>query len=120
MQILYFEPAWERTIATEDRQNIIEKFDQTKLKVENGIHFTFLWAAENHKKELLITVLIHNVRSYPLQLNDTVIAYTNNDGTQYINTFYLKEIIPTHHSMPWTFMFPKSGLISESPDYVIY
>ena len=119
MQTLYFENAWERTIAQDDRDYIIEKFEEVKLELEEGIHFTFLWAAENHKKDLLITALIHNVRSYPLLLDDTVIAYQTNTDTPYINKFYIKETIPAHSTMPWTFIFSENKPTYETPKYVI-
>lgn len=119
MQKLYFEDAWGRTISQEDRDRITEKFDEIKLNLHDGVHFTFLWDAENHENETLITTLIHNVQSHVLHLDDTVIAYKIKGEVLCTNHFHVKEAISAHSSMPWTFIFKKNEAVNAMPDYSI-
>src|SRR5699024_519619 len=119
MQKLYFETAWERTIAQNDREKIIKIFEKVQPTLSSGVHFTFLWAAKNHENETLITTLIHNVRPHVLQLTNTIVAYKANTEVHYTHKFDVKEPLPAHSSMPCTFIFSRHATISEAPDYVI-
>lgn len=119
MQKLYFETAWERTIAQNDRKKIIKIFEKVQPTLSSGVHFTFLWAAKNHENETLITTLIHNVRPHALQLTNTIVACKVNTEVQYKDKFDVKEPIPANSSMPWTFIFSQHETISVAPDYII-
>src|SRR5699024_10033857 len=119
MQKLYFEAAWERTIAQNDREKIIKIFEKVQPTLSSGVHFTFLWTAKNHENETLITTLIDNVRPHVLQLTNTIDTYKVNTEVQYKDKFDVKEPIPANSSMPWTFIFSQHETINEAPDYVI-
>lgn len=119
MQKLYFEAAWEHTLATNDRNKISQTFEIVKPNLDEGVQFTFLWEAHNHKGEQLITTLIHNVRPYPLELINTTIQYQQHENLSFISTFHVPEIIPPKSSMPWTFIFSTDLKGKKAPDYII-
>src|SRR5699024_148059 len=119
MQKLYFETAWERTIAQNDRKKIIKIFEKVQPTLSSGVHITFLWTAKTHETETLITTLIHNVRPHVLQITNTIINYKVNTEVQYKDKFDVKEPIPVNSSMPCTFIFSQHETINEAPDYVI-
>lgn len=116
MQTLSFEQAWDRTIAPEDRQYIQHLFEKTSF--ENGVHFTLIREAINHKQETLVTVLIHNCEETPLILNDICIAYQN-EVEQMCEFFSLPIQINPFTSMPWTFIFPEEPTMDCEPVYTI-
>lgn len=119
MQTLYFEAAWEKTLAPNDREKMVHFFEKVKPNLNDGVHFTYLWSAHNHKNEILITTLIHNVQPKPLELVDTIIAYKHYDKLEHINKFYVPEIIPAYKTMPWTLIFSKEQCEDNIPDYII-
>lgn len=119
MHKLQFEPAWDKTISSQDRHEIIEMFEQVTPFLEAGIHFTFLWGAYNHKNELLITVLIHNFQRESLQLQHTIISYQEEQDIIVNGIFDVRAIIPAHTSMPWTFIFSADNQTDSAPDYII-
>ena len=41
MQKLYFEPAWDKTIAPADREKIIHHFQQQTKQLQGGVHLSF-------------------------------------------------------------------------------
>ena len=118
MQTLYFEPAWDKTIAPADREKIMAHFQSRHL--EHGIQLSFLWEAINHKEERLITVLIHNSEDTTLPLRDMVITYCK-DGKQIATgIFNLQPLeIPEKTSMPWTFIFTPANQTEAPPRYTI-
>ena len=117
MQTLYFEPAWDRTIAPADREKIIAYFQSQHL--ENDIQLSFLWEAINHKGERLVTVLIDNVEDTSLPIQDTVIAYNKNGKSIAIGIFNLPMEIQGKTSMPWTFIFTPANQTEAAPQYTI-
>lgn len=119
MQKLYFEPAWDRTIAPADREKMINHFQQQTTQLQDGVHFSFLRKARNHKDEQLITVLIHNCEETNFRLHNTVIAYYEQGEQLAAATFSLPCEIAGHTSMPWTFIYSKSSETNDSPQYSI-
>lgn len=119
MQKLYFEPAWDKTIAPNDREKIINHFQQQTKQLQDGVHLSFLWSARNHKSEQLITVLIHNFKETKLRLHNTVIAYYEQDKQLANATFSLPCEIASNTSMPWTFIFSEANESDGEPEYVI-
>lgn len=117
MQKLYFENAWEQTIAHNDRKKITEHFKTIQQQDEKVL--SFLWKATNHKDETLVTVLIHNPELTPLNMSGTPIAYISQNGATTINTFDLPIEIPAESSMPWTFIFPEHQNIKRPPHFII-
>ncbi|QUW22959.1 SLAP domain-containing protein [Sporosarcina sp. Marseille-Q4063] len=117
MQTLYFEPAWDRTIAPADREKVMDHFQSRHP--ENDIQLSFLWEAINHKEERLITVLIHNGKDTPLPLQDVVIAYDKEGKQIATGIFTLPLKIPGKTSMPWTFIFTPVNQSEVSPRYTI-
>ncbi len=41
MQKLYFEPAWDRTVAPADREKMMNHFQQQTKQLQSGVHFSF-------------------------------------------------------------------------------
>ena len=119
MQKLYFEPAWDRTIAPADREKMMLHFQQQTKQLQSGVHFSFFRKARNYKDEQLITVLIHNYEETNFRLQNTAIAYYE-QGKQLANaTFSLPVEIAGNTSMPWTFIFSKTNETTSSPQYTI-
>ena len=118
MQKLYFEPAWDKTIAPVDREKIIHHFQTRNL--EKDIHLSFLWEAINHKGEQLVTVLIHNPIESPLFLKDTVITYHISEDRVATGIFCLPLEVPKKSSMPWTFIFSPANKTTQTSQYTIF
>lgn len=116
MQTLYFEQAWDRTISQVDRLLIEQLFEQTSFR--EGVHFTYVRDAMNHKEERLVTVIIHNCQDAPLTINDLCIAYEH-EHQQMQHTFTLPISINPRTSMPWTFIFPKRSSSTCRPIHTI-
>lgn len=120
MQMLYFEPAWDKTIASTDREKITNHFHQQIKQLHGGVHLLFLWNARNHKGEQLITVLIHNFDDINFCLHNTVISY-NEQGKQPVTaTFSLPCDIVGNTSMPWTFIFSATNEANADSQYTIW
>ncbi|WP_210468090.1 SLAP domain-containing protein [Sporosarcina sp. 6E9] len=117
MQTLYFEPAWDKTIAPADRDKIKVHFQSRHLV--NNIQFSFLWDAINHKAERLVTVLILNGKETSLPTRDIVIAYNQDSRQIATGIFTLPLAIPAKTSMPWTFIFTQGNQTEAHPHYTI-
>lgn len=117
MQTLYFESAWDKTIAPDDREKITKHFKS--LQAKNDITLSFLWEAINHRGERLVTVLIHNTTDLALSFKDTVVAFRTGDSQIAAGAFTLPLEIPPQTSMPWTFIFSPSNEINQLPAYTI-
>jgi len=110
MQQLQFEAAWNKTLCTEDRELIQTIFNETKNVDNSGIHFSPIREAFNHKKELLVTVLIHNFTQNPYMFDNTRIVYENTQEIIAEKLFTFKSlVIPPFVSIPWTFIFPEDS-----------
>ncbi|MCZ2259903.1 SLAP domain-containing protein [Sporosarcina sp. G11-34] len=119
MQKLYFESAWDKTIAPADREKIINHFQEQTKHLKDGVHFLFLWQAKNHKNERLITVLIHNNEEHNFRLQNTAIAYYEQDQPIATGMFSLPCEIAGNTSMPWTFIFSVSNQTNAFPQHMI-
>lgn len=102
-QQLFFEQAWERTIAFIDRQEITKRFHEQPINNKRSLQF--IKKAYNHKNHLLITVIIHNQTEQALEINHTKVTCMKDDRQVATGTFRLPCNIPAYHSMPWTFIF---------------
>lgn len=119
MQKLYFEPAWDKTIAPRDRQKIEIAFKKQVTALNEGIHLTFLWKATNHKDELLIAVLIHNCVPVSLSIQNASITYLEKDEKIATGLFNIPCEIAGNTSMPWTFIFSTTNQTSQAAQHVI-
>ncbi|MFC4410114.1 SLAP domain-containing protein [Chungangia koreensis] len=107
MQKLQFEASWDKALSKKDRVMIEELFESTKEPATEPIRFTPIWEAENYKKELLITVLIHNFTETDLNFIDAKLRYDAGQEQFAEHTFNLPNVtVPSSCSMPWTFIFP--------------
>lgn len=120
MQKLYFEPAWDKTIAPTDREKITHHFHQQTKQLQGGVHLSFFRNARNHKGELLITVLIHNFEEINIRLHNTIISYYEQDKQLANATFSVPCEITGNTSMPWTFIFSETNETSADPQYSIW
>ena len=120
MQKLYFEPAWDKTIAPIDREKITYRFQQETIQLQDGVHLSFYRNAINHKGEQLITVLTHNFEKINFCFYNTVISYYE-QGKELANaTFNLPCEIDGNTSMPWTFIFSETNETTADPHYSIW
>ena len=116
MQQLRFEPAWDRTLSTIDRQVIKNIFQETKHIHNSSIIFSPIREAKNHSEALLITVLIHNGTDQPLTIHNKRLQYKIRDEVIGDHLFHLPALsVPSNVSMPWTFIFPKGSYIRNVP-----
>jgi SLAP domain-containing protein len=106
LQKLAFEKAWDKTIAEKDRTEIERVFSENKHADKESHNAIVLRTALNHKKELLVTVLVNNYLNEPLSLRERKIIYRENgvDCGEMESPYALE--IPAQTSMPWTFIFP--------------
>lgn len=107
MQKLQFEAAWDKTISDKDRSIIEKVFDDTKEQ-DQRISCSVIRTAINHKKQLLITALIHNRSGQQLSFHNREVSIITKEGeiTQNFTIDVLE--IPPYCSMPWTFIFDES------------
>ena len=119
MQRLKFEPAWDKTISSRDRKLIEEIFSGTSLDQDDGVHFTFLWEATNHKGDLLVTVLIHNCYEKKLSMKELTIAYRHGEQVIAADTFNLPFEINSKTTMPWTLIYSQPHSAELIPDFYV-
>jgi len=108
MQKLVFEDAWDRTISQKDREIIEQLFrDETS---EEGISFTIVLMAANHKNERLVTAIVHNRTAQNLVFENTPLQFLVGDKLLVKHEFTLPALqVPPETSMPWTFIFPNES-----------
>lgn len=110
MQHLQFEKSWDKALSAQDRSYIEKVFVETKHLNGTGVIFSPIREAINHKKALLVTVLVHNFTDQPLTFNNTRLRYKIQGEVIAENEFTLPNlVIPNEVSMPWTFIFPKES-----------
>ncbi|MFF2755556.1 SLAP domain-containing protein [Psychrobacillus sp. NPDC058041] len=111
MQKLDFEPSWDKTLSSKDRKEIEKIFLETNRVHFSNVRLVPIRQAFNHKKELLVTVLIHNFTENFFIFSKKRIAYVENSEIIAENTFTLPTLfIQPKTSMPWTFIFPEECL----------
>lgn len=118
MQRLMFESSWDKALSANDREKIQRVFLQTYVTNNKRIQFSRLWQAQNHRGELLVTVLIHNFNEHVHVFKDTKLRYVANEQVMAEHTYSLPTLtLEPETSMPWTFIFPtgrfKQDLIVE-------
>ncbi|KAB7672169.1 SLAP domain-containing protein [Bacillus sp. B1-b2] len=116
MQSLVLQTSWERAIAPQDREVIESLFHETKNNNTELVVFSPIKEAINHKKDLLITVLVHNFSEQTLKFENTKIVYRVEDHVIAKHNFTIPVLpIPPMISMPWTFLFPEGSYSSNQP-----
>jgi SLAP domain-containing protein len=110
LQKLAFEPAWDRTLAQKDRDEIERVFSEIITEGKEGNQAVTLKTAFNHKREFLVTVLLNNYSKNSLSLLGKKVVYKENGVTlgEYESDYTLE--VPAKTSMPWTFIFPAGSL----------
>ncbi|MFD1416583.1 SLAP domain-containing protein [Oceanobacillus jeddahense] len=114
---LVFEPKWDKALPDTDRQKIEKKFQNIVPSDldDKSITFTPLWQARNHRSDVLVTVLINNFSGQAYSFDNSILEYVEDDTVKAIQKFTLERVlVPPDSSMPWTFIFPKSSLTSNS------
>lgn len=107
MQKLQFEAAWDKTISDQDRLLIEQAFQKTKEQDEH-ISCYVIRTAMNHRKQLLITMLIHNRTDQQLNFHNREVSIITEAG-KIAQNFTMDALeIPPYCSMPWTFIFDES------------
>lgn len=115
MQQLQFEASWEKALSSKDRHLIETIFNETKYNGGSAIVFSPIREAINYKKELLLTVLVHNFSQEPFTFENTRVAYLNGQEVLAESIFTLPALtIPPHVSMPWTLIFPQDSYTPNS------
>ena len=110
MQQLQFEASWDKALAVQDRQNIERIFHETKHLNSSGIVFSPIREAINHREELLVSVVVHNFTDDSLTFHNTRLLYKIPGEVMANQAFTLPALsIPSHVSIPWTFIFPKGS-----------
>lgn len=105
MQQLAFHPTWEQAISQQDRTLIEELFLETYTNVEDLLMSPVIRVARNHKKQLIVTVLIHNFTHHSARFhNRSVFIRCGNYEEEH--TFTIPNLVITPFtSMPWSFLF---------------
>ncbi|MDV2581720.1 SLAP domain-containing protein [Alkalibacillus haloalkaliphilus] len=101
MQKLVYEQNWENNLTEKDRNYIEEIFDNLSFDHSRKVDFTYLWQAINHRDDLLVTAIVHNLSGEDVLFNETVVEYEGVAKDQ----FSLPVTLDAHTSMPWTFIF---------------
>ena len=105
MQQLSFHPTWDKAISAQDRALIEDLFLQTYTQVDDFIMSPVVRVAFNHKKQLVVTVLIHNFTHHSARFHNRSV-FIHCDNYEEEQTFTIPNlIIPPVTSMPWTFLF---------------
>lgn len=112
MQQLVFHPAWDKTIAEQDRKEIVETFKDIQLENEPPIQMTVLKEAFNYKGELLVTGIIHNLTESDYSPDGDDVIYQKNEEKIAEKTFSIADlVIKGKTSTPWTFIFPEDAIM---------
>ena len=113
-QQLQYESSWDKGLSDKDRNKIEEAFSKSLSLKEEGIQFTVLWTAINHKGELLVTALVHNFLGQTCSFHDQCLQYKEDNLLIAKHCFSLPTLmIPAKTSMPWTFIFPVGKLFQQ-------
>lgn len=105
MQQLYLHPTWEKALSDKDRALIESVFEQTYNQVDDVIMSPVIRVAFNHKKELLITALVHNFTHHGTRFKNRSVYVRCGEYLEE-QSFTIPELsIAPFTSMPWTFIF---------------
>ena len=112
MQQLRFEDAWERTLADEDRAEIIRLFSEYTGSRER---FIPVRVAVNHRGDLLVTVIVQNTSTSVFEFRNKQLVYEEAGIWVAKHIFSIDQLhLPPGTSMPWTLIFPMRT-IQEKP-----
>jgi SLAP domain-containing protein len=115
MQQLVLEEKWKQTISPQDLQTI-EKFFQSTSKNQEGVVFTPIRHARNHRNELLCSVIIHNFTDDKLSLIGSTLQLFHNDTIIAEESFHdTRLLLQPRTSMPWTFIYPNHPYLEQHP-----
>lgn len=113
MQQLSFHPAWDKTISKKDRLLVEDLFEQTYNQADDLIMSPVIRAAVNYKKELLVTVLVHNFTHHSARFhNRSIFIHCEHFDAEQVFTIPELVIAP-FTSMPWTFIFKANPLYEQ-------
>ncbi|TQR16597.1 SLAP domain-containing protein [Psychrobacillus vulpis] len=113
MQILKFEPSWDKALSNKDREEINAIFLETNKGSLLNVHLSPIRQVTNHRGDLLVTVLVHNFTHKELTFKEKILVYIENEIIMAKHVFTLPSlIIQPQVSMPWTFIFPANSLHS--------
>ena len=111
MQILKFEPSWEKAISINDRKLITDIFQSSNTQFNQSTRLKPIWEATNYKGEVLITILIHNFTNTTLTFRNQKLSYQEKNIVIAEHIFTVPQlVIKPKTSMPWTFIFPIESL----------
>ncbi|GAB2534705.1 SLAP domain-containing protein [Gracilibacillus alcaliphilus] len=106
MQQLIFEEAWNKTISLKDRHELETLFQQTKNTASEGIFFSIVRIAVNHRNDLLVTALVHNFNHQAHKLTEeTILLLEKSHVLSRLTITDSRLQLSAKTSMPWTFIF---------------
>ncbi|MEK4426717.1 SLAP domain-containing protein [Solibacillus sp. FSL K6-1523] len=104
MQKLLFEATWDKALSGTDRELIKQIFNKHTVQLDT-VSCYLIRSARNHHNHFLVTVLIHNETAIEQIFIERDVSLQMEYG-QYTQKFTQpKLVIPSHISMPWTFIF---------------
>ncbi|MBA2874561.1 accessory Sec system S-layer assembly protein [Thermaerobacillus caldiproteolyticus] len=111
--------SWEKSLADEDKQKLQSLVQSIQPPKPGEVNFMGLQIQQTEHGDLHVTLLIRNgsdknieIQQLPLQVEDAagdIVAR----GAFTLNDFEVK----ANTSKPWTFIFPKSLVTKENPDF---
>ncbi|MFS0784994.1 SLAP domain-containing protein [Shouchella sp. 1P09AA] len=109
VQTLMLHPAWEKTIASNDLNQI-----QQLVQQEPEQRFIPYRQAFNYRGDLLVTVIVQNRSEHPEEWKEQPLAYVEKEQTIAEKNVSI-HTLPPFTSMPWTFIFEKD-LLNGQPE----
>lgn len=117
---LDLEPSWEKSLDDKSKEVLRKIVAEAPVLKENEVNLMGVKADYNEKGDLAVTILIRNgnedknitLEQLPLKLIDAT-------ETEVVRgVFKLEDLtVKANTSKPWTFIFPKSTIKSENPDF---
>ncbi|MGN7477320.1 SLAP domain-containing protein [Solibacillus silvestris] len=109
MQTLQFEASWEKAVSKHDRLFIEQLFHRSKSEKQRAISCCLIRKAINHRRQMLITALVHNHTSELLTFQNREVSCLTQHG-EIAQKFTIPALaVPPYTSMPWTFIFDDSS-----------
>ncbi|QSB49416.1 accessory Sec system S-layer assembly protein [Parageobacillus toebii] len=116
---LDLEESWEKSLAAEDKEKLQSLVQSIQPPKPGEVNFMGLQIRQTEQGDLHVTLLIRNgsdknihIQQLPLQVHDAsgdIVA----SGAFSLDNFEVK----ANTSKPWTFIFPKSLVTKENPDF---
>lgn len=115
---LDLDESWEESLPEKEKEKLKELVKRMDPPKEGEVNFMGLQAKQNENGDLLVTMLIRNgsnnnvqLQQIPLQVEDASGNIVAKGGFT-LDNFEVK----AHTSKPWTFVFPKNMVLTESID----